>query len=454
MVTRRRAIGGTGLAGGIFEGIMASEDIKNRRSQEDRMLALTESRIESDIVDRKAKALDMEVKQDALNEAQKLRANKQKMADKAQELFFQQDMVQGVDSNGGIVNRNVMRMKDYDGESGAERFLQDQSQLINFAIANNLVDAKDLNKSFEYVQGLMKETGRKNFYEMIGNLTGDKAKNAIFLANGITDYSNPRFDASGGTFKIIYDTSTKNGVELDISAQALSLGVGVEMMKIMELQSEIEENKSKTQAYKSLDQDRTQKRDLNERKFAEDKSQFNIKAQQTGINNVVKEFNDKKRMVKNQINSGTANRAFRKSLGEEFYKEGTAYKQANNITKKVIEGNFKSFFPDYYQSLGNTVSGIMQQQFAFNSDVMQTMDMGAFGTSLEGYLTKGNTFLQKIKGQKVQSVTKPDGTQVRGMQIDGFFVPLPVIQRIVDNSLEKKLADTFGLDVQQILKAR
>lgn len=248
MVTRRRAIGGTGLAGGIFEGIMASEDIKNRRSQEDRMLALTESRIESDIVDRKAKALKMEIDQETFNAVKDKRAKEKEINDYIAQNAFIDDVVQITSPTGGFVNKPIKRMKDFT----MEEWLPFHQNIIGLTLSKGLLKPEQIDGALKSVEEMQKKVGLTKFNRLIRNLDSDEAKQLILKEFGVENYTGAKYVVDEATPYIQFNDGQQQR-RIDLSAYLQTLGIYDLVMQpltsqltLKEKVSEIDKNESIT----------------------------------------------------------------------------------------------------------------------------------------------------------------------------------------------------------------
>ncbi len=231
MVTRRRAIGGTGLAGGIFEGIMASEDIKNKRSQEDRMLALTESRIESDIVDRKAKALKMDIDQDTFNQVLDTRKKEKEVNDEIANLILENDVVQTTSPTGGFINKPVKRMKKFTMEG----WLPVHQKIVALTLSKGLLKPEQIDGALKSVEAIQKKIGFTTFNRMIRNLDSDESKQFILKEFGVANYTGAEYVVDEATPYIQFNDG-KQTQKIDLSPFLQSLGIYDRVMATKESQ--------------------------------------------------------------------------------------------------------------------------------------------------------------------------------------------------------------------------
>jgi len=435
----RRAIGGTGggFAGGLFQGLLASEDTRRKRGQEERALMLTESRIETEAVDRQAKALKMQIDQDTYDEAKRQRVRDKQLQDFTQSKMFVTDMEQVMNDQGGFTNKEVVRMRDFSGAKGMENFLQAQRDIVAFSLKNGNVPADKMNAVLKYGMDIQKKIGQKTFLRNLKNLNTDEAKNLIMNGLGITEYKNAQFDASGGNPRIIYQD--KNGVQsISIATQLLDLELYSQIMKGELDKSEIEENRAGAQKditdanlNKYLEQSlRPQELKVKQGKLSNEEFKADIDA----INKWSEEL--RKRNENFQTSFAT------QSLYESRYPiENIQNIQGRTaIEKKALEGEYKALMrgmPDYER--GATAS-VLNTLATFNRDF--TGDRIAYplvAESIVRHLRDPLKFADKYAKALALTTEKQPYPVIEGVKYNK-----EIAEQIIQQSIPQIMNQAFG----------
>lgn len=457
MVTRRRAIGGTGLAGGIFEGIMASEDIKNRRSQEDRMLALTQSRIESDIVDRQAKALKMEIDQETFNAVKDKRAKEKEINDYIAQNAFIDDVVQTTSPTGGFVNKPIKRMRDFT----MEEWLPFHQNIIGLTLSKGLLKPEQIDGALKSVEEMQKKVGLTKFNRLIRNLDSDEAKQLILKEFGVENYTGAKYVVDEATPYIQFNDGQQQR-RLDLSTYLQTLGIYDRVMQPLTTQLTLQEKavgikttQSQGRKYESeadeadamsklISGKQDPKRLEYERKLDKDEAEI-IKVMEDGLGKYAsaKPRTDyKPRDYVRTMNLIYDNDKTRKEFGVE------------SKNKRVRGGSgttYNNIINNYGSNLRNITSPIVQQIITtsradFLGDKKKRFSAESVAKQIERYLMNPESLKQTVNNLKTRKqIFFYDGFGDAVIDFGQFHMTNQTYKEILNRSIESELEKEFGV---------
>ena len=237
---------GTGLAGGIFQGILASEDIANKRDDRQRLQALTLSQLETSQVDRQAKALNMEQTQLTIDQAKDRLAKEKQFADITSKAFTNEEMTQVIGEDGGLVNKMIRVPKTFTGINGMTELNQITLDVTQQAISLGLIDAKTMGDSLKHITELGKQIGTERLSNIIRNPSSQENINYLGQLYGV----NPE----GASFKVdntgvlpSFKYVLANGKEIDVTSTFVANNVAQAMDDRAVKGQEIRESKADTE---------------------------------------------------------------------------------------------------------------------------------------------------------------------------------------------------------------
>ena len=158
---------GTGLAGGIFQGILASEQIKDKSEERKMRQGLVLSQLESAKVDREVKGLQMKELNLKLDEAEKLRQDKINFENLVKDTMFEMVDVQEMAPNGGFRTIQKPKLKSYEGSGGHRMYLQDISKIAQASLLRGDIKPQDINLFTKNIMDIANQVGQEKFKDII-----------------------------------------------------------------------------------------------------------------------------------------------------------------------------------------------------------------------------------------------------------------------------------------------
>ena len=260
---------GTGLAGGIFQGILASEDIANKRDDRQRLQALTLSQLETAQVDRQAKALNMEQTQFTLDEAKRIRERDMKLQDVVKNTYYEMKPVQEMGQDGGFITRDQAFLKDYSGNDGHKRWMTDTRNVMSAYIKSGAIKPEELNSVIKQQMDIQKAIGVERYKSILENPNSPENLNLIAQQLGIKgNIQNAKLDSVGASpvFKVTVDGQTKEYDAMPFLSGALMLNSFVD---IQQASASIEASIAKQKAYENTSTNKDRTSTTNENKLRE-----------------------------------------------------------------------------------------------------------------------------------------------------------------------------------------
>mgnify|MGYP001213624254 CR=1 FL=1 len=439
-MARRRAIGGGGggFAGGLFQGLMASEDTRQKRASEDRALMLTESRIESENVANQQKALKMEIDTDAFNEAKRQRMLQKEVQDFTKSKMFVTDTEQVMSDMGGFVDKEVTRLRDFTGAQGMENFLQAQRDIVNFSLSKGAIPPEKINQVMKLGMDITKQIGQKAFLRNLKNLNTEEAKDLIMKAHGITQYSKADFSASSGAPIITYTDANGKVQKLDIGTQLLDLEILSQVMAVEETKAKIGKLKAEAGFYNTRDEGR---------KLGQKDKEINLK----NLARVDKAVND---FVKANKVDGIKMITQAGLLEADFpfsALENTAqYKTLDDSGKQEFKKTYRSNIKKAVEKQLEDTQVLMNSVGLFALENNLNFNPQGLGNSILSYIKDNESFLQKVQTAYEDTSERAQQLRQQGLvEIDGNIFNDSHIRNINASSTKNRMKETYGSGVYQ-----
>ena len=248
---------GTGLAGGKFQGILASEQIKDKAEERKMRQGLVLSQLESAKVDREVKGLQMKELNLKLDEAEKLRQDKINFENLVKDTMFEMVDVQEMAPNGGFRTVKKPKLKSYEGSGGHRMYLQDISKIAQASLLRGDIKPQDINLITKNIMDISNQVGQEKFKDIILNPNKPENIEAIISQLGIQgEVSSASFGYKQGTpMFTISMVGQKDPIRYDASNFLIQAGLvdGISKLAgIRKTDAEILEIKAKTRTEEKL----------------------------------------------------------------------------------------------------------------------------------------------------------------------------------------------------------
>ena len=248
---------GTGLAGGIFQGILASEQIKDKAEERKMRQGLVLSQLESAKVDREVKGLQMKELNLKLDEAEKLRQDKINFENLVKDTMFEMVDVQEMAPNGGFRTVKKPKLKSYEGSGGHRMYLQDISKIAQASLLRGDIKPQDINLITKNIMDISNQVGQEKFKDIILNPNKPENIEAIISQLGIQgEVSSASFGYKQGTpMFTISMVGQKDPIRYDASNFLIQAGLvdGISKLAgIRKTDAEILKTKAETKTEETL----------------------------------------------------------------------------------------------------------------------------------------------------------------------------------------------------------
>tara|TARA_R100000353_G_C6507456_1_gene195737 strand:- start:508 stop:1872 length:1365 start_codon:yes stop_codon:yes gene_type:complete len=232
---------GTGLAGGIFQGILASEQIKDKAEERKMRQGLVLSQLESAKVDREVKGLQMKELNLKLEEAEKLRQDKINFENLVKDTMFEMVDVQEMAPNGGFRTVQKPKLKSYEGSGGHRMYLQDISKIAQASLLRGDIKPQDINLFTKNIMDIANQVGQEKFKDIILNPNKPENIEAIVSQLGIQgEVSSASFGYKQGTpIFTISMVGQKDPIRYDASNFLIQAGLVDGISKLVGMQEKV-----------------------------------------------------------------------------------------------------------------------------------------------------------------------------------------------------------------------